>query len=57
MDKIILQEVHFMNVTRFINGEPISEKNFKSISIKSENTEKIILEAAKRAKEKESKNV
>jgi len=38
-----------MRVTRYINGKPISETGFKSISIKSINTEKIIEEAAKRA--------
>lgn len=38
-----------MEVKRFVNGKPVSENIFKSISIKSANTEKIIVEAAKRA--------
>lgn len=46
-----------MKVSRFINGKEISEQNFKNISIKSENTQKIIYEAAKRAELKDSKNV
>ena len=45
-----------MKITRYINGKPISENAFKSISIKSTSTEKIITEAAKRAEVFENKD-
>lgn len=45
-----------MKITRYINGKPISEEGFKNISIKSISTEKIITEAASRAKGSDSSN-
>lgn len=46
-----------MNITRFVNGKPINEKGFKNLSVKSESTEKIISDAAKRASGTGLKNV
>ena len=45
-----------MKVTRYLNGKPISEAGFKSISIKNTNAEKIIKDAAKRAEVFENKD-
>ena len=45
-----------MNVTRFVNGKSVSEKNFKNLSIKNEYAEKIISNAIKRLTEEGNKN-
>ena len=41
-----------MNIKRYVNGKPVSDIEFKNMEIRSKNTEKIILGAAKRLSEK-----